>query len=148
MVLVSDKPMKLYSTYWSYCHGHALPPHWSTASPLARHGGTHDHPRLYHGIVLRGRRADRGHPHTPRGPPLAQRGRHLGAVACPQRWGEPALLSLVDARLSAVISAASRAHPALSSPQNPSGLDTGVLGRPDRARRHRHLRHRVGPSHA
>jgi hypothetical protein len=29
-----------------------------------------------------------------------------------------------------------RADAALSSPQNPSGLDAGVLGRPDRARRH------------
>src|SRR5215471_16845442 len=50
-------------------------------------------------------------------------------------------------RLSAVVSAAPRAHPALSSPQNPSGLDAGFPGRPDRARGDRHLRHRVDPSH-
>ena len=31
---------------------------------------------------------------------------------------------------------APRAHPALSSLQDPSGLDAGVLGRSDRARRH------------
>ena len=31
---------------------------------------------------------------------------------------------------------------------HPSGLDAGFLGRPDRARRHRHLRHRVDPSDA
>ena len=46
-------------------------------------------------------------PKHPRGPPLAQRGRHLGTAPCPQRRGQPALLSLVDARLSAIISAAS-----------------------------------------
>src|SRR5262249_38236226 len=72
--------------------------------------------------------------------------RQLVALACPQRGGQPALLSVADARLSAVVSAASRAHPALSSPQDPSGLDAGVLGRPDGARRHRHLRHRADPS--
>src|SRR6516165_869233 len=58
------------------------------------------------------------------------------------------LLSVANARLSAVVSAAARAHPALSSPQDSSELDAGVLGRPDRARRHRHLRHRVDPSDA
>ena len=72
----------------------------------------------------------------------------LGLLHALKGGGEPALLSLADARLSAVISAASRADPALSSPQDPSGLDAGFLGRPDRARRHRHLRHRVDPSHA
>jgi hypothetical protein len=75
-------------------------------------------------------------PTPPRGPPLAQRGRHLGAVACAQRRRQPPLLSVADARLSAVLSAASRAPPALSSPRNPSGLEAGFLGRPDRARRH------------
>ena len=56
------------------------------------------------------------------------------------------LLSVANARLSAVVSAAARAHPAFSSPQDSSELDAGVLGHPDRARRHRHLRHRVAPS--
>ena len=40
-----------------------------------------------------------------------------------------------------LVSPPPRAHPALSSPQDPSGLDAGVLSRPDRARRHRHLWH-------
>src|SRR5262249_57477943 len=56
--------------------------------------------------------------------------------AYPPRRGQPAILSLANARLSAVISAASRAHPALSSPQNLSGLAAGFLGRPDHPRRH------------
>src|SRR5262249_30445001 len=68
------------------------------------------------------------------------------SMSC-KMWGT-GLLSLVDARLSAVVSAASRAHPALSSPQDPLGLDAGFLGRPDRTRGHRHLWHRVDPSDA
>src|SRR5262249_3861406 len=68
--------------------------------------------------------------------------------ASPPSCGHPTLLSLVDARLSAVVSPPARAHPALSSPQDPSGLDAGFLGRPDRARGDRHLRDRVDPSHA
>jgi hypothetical protein len=35
-------------------------------------------------------------PKHPEAPSLAQRSRHLGAVACPERRGEPALLSLVN----------------------------------------------------
>src|SRR4030095_12215234 len=46
---------ELYSTYWSYFHGHALPPNWSKASHPAWNGGAHDHPRFYHRVVLRGR---------------------------------------------------------------------------------------------
>jgi len=45
-------------------------------------------------------------PQTPEAHLLAQRGRHLGAVTRAQRRGQPGILSLVDARLSAVISAA------------------------------------------
>src|SRR5262249_10740071 len=56
--------------------------------------------------------------------------------AYPPRRGQPPLLSLADARLSAVVSAASRAHPALSPPQDASGLDADLLGRPDDPRRH------------
>ena len=59
--------------------------------------------------------------------------RHLGALACPQRWGEPALLSLVDARLSTIVPPLARAHAALSSFEDPSGLDAGLLSRSDRA---------------
>src|SRR5215467_2169865 len=41
---------KINSTLWSYCHGYALPPHWSQAcTPAARNGGAHDHHhRVYH----------------------------------------------------------------------------------------------------
>src|SRR5712671_6725064 len=38
------------------------------------------------------------HPQTSRGPPLAQRDGHLGAVACAQRRGQPGVLSLADTR--------------------------------------------------
>src|SRR6266446_9788934 len=65
-----------------------------------------------------------------------------------QRRGQPALLSLVDTRLSAVVSSAPRAHPALSPLEDASGLDADLLGRPDGALRHRHLRDRVDPSDA
>jgi hypothetical protein len=52
----------------------------------------------------------------------------LGLLHRPQRRGQPCLLSLVDARLSVLVSPAPRAHPALSSPHDPSGLDAGFLG--------------------
>ena len=40
----------------SYCHGHALPPRWLQAcTPAARNGGAHDHYRIYHRLILRGR---------------------------------------------------------------------------------------------
>jgi hypothetical protein len=39
------------STFWPSCHGHALLPHWSKASPPTRHGGTHDHHRFYHRLI-------------------------------------------------------------------------------------------------
>jgi hypothetical protein len=58
------------------------------------------------------------------------------------------LLSLVDARLSGAVSPPPRAHPALSPLPDPSGLDAGFLGRPDHARRHRRVWHRVDPSDA
>src|SRR5713101_4203862 len=41
-----------------------------------------------------------------------------------------------------------RAHPALSPLHFRSGLDPRLLGRPDRARGHRHVWHRVDPSYA
>jgi hypothetical protein len=43
---------------------------------------------------------------------------------------------------------ASRAHPALSSPHDPSGLGAGFPGHPDRARGHRHVWDRVDSSQA
>src|SRR6266581_2357819 len=74
--------------------------------------------------------------------------RQLVALACPQRRGQPGVLSLVDARLSAVVPPASRAYPALSSLHDPSGLDAGLLGRSDGPWGHRHLWDRVDPPHA
>src|SRR5262249_49032414 len=59
--------------------------------------------------------------------------------AYPPRRGQPVLLSVVDARLSGVVSAPPRAYPALSALQDASQLDAGLLGRSDRARRHRYL---------
>src|SRR5215831_13560465 len=73
--------------------------------------------------------------------------RQLVAPACPQRGRESSLLSLVDARLSGVVPPPSRADAALSSLEDPSGLDAGVLGRADRARRHRHVWHRAHSPH-
>src|SRR5262245_51982718 len=73
--------------------------------------------------------------------------RQLVALACPQRRGQPALLSLVDARLSRVVSPPPRAHPPLSPLEDPSRLDAGLLGRSDRARRHRHVWHRAHSPH-
>src|SRR5262249_58352696 len=43
------------STFWPSCHGHALLPNWSKASPPTRHGGAHDHHRFYHRLILPGR---------------------------------------------------------------------------------------------
>src|SRR5712691_11108828 len=40
-----------------------------------------------------------------------------------------------------------RTHPTLSPLPDPSGLDTGLLGHPDRARRHRHGWDRAHPPH-
>src|SRR5262245_59017572 len=74
--------------------------------------------------------------------------RQLVALACPQRGRASSLLSLVDARLSGVVSPPARAAAALSSLEDLSELDAGFLGRPDRARGHRHLRHRAHPPHA
>src|SRR5262249_397590 len=74
--------------------------------------------------------------------------RQLVALACAQRRGQPALLSLVDTRLSAVVSLPARADAALSSFEDSSGLGAGVLGRSDRARRHRYLGPQAGPSGA
>src|SRR4029434_7002044 len=69
-------------------------------------------------------------------------------VACAQRGWESSLLSLAGARLSGVVSPAPRADAALSSLKDPSGLDAGLLGRSDGARRHRHLWDRVDRSDA
>src|SRR5262247_2111778 len=68
--------------------------------------------------------------------------------AYPPRRRQSALLSLVDARLSRVVSPSPRAHPALSSPQDASRLDAGLLSRSDGPRCHRHLWDRVDPSDA
>src|SRR6266446_4842595 len=59
--------------------------------------------------------------------------------AYPPRRGQPGVLSVADARLSAIVPALARADAALSSLHDPSRLDAGLLGRPDGARRHRHL---------
>src|SRR5262245_56493460 len=74
--------------------------------------------------------------------------RQLVALACPQRGRASSLLSLVDARLSGVVSLSARAAAALSSLEDPSELDAGFLGRADGARRHRHVWHRAHPPHA
>src|SRR5262245_50335585 len=74
--------------------------------------------------------------------------RQLVAPACPQRGRESSLLSLVDARLSGVVPPPPRAHPALSSLEDPSELDASFLGCADGARRHRHVWHRAHPPHA
>src|SRR6266516_7595039 len=60
----------------------------------------------------------------------------LGLLHAAQRRGEPGLLSLVDARLSSVVSPLTRADAPLAPLPDPSGLDAGLLGRPDRARGH------------
>ena len=52
-----------------------------------------------------------------------------------------------DARLSGVVPPPPRTDAALSSLEDPSGLDEGFLGRADGARRHRHVWDRVDPSH-
>src|SRR6266571_1986821 len=88
------------------------------------------------------------HPPNPRKSLWTCVSRQLVAPACPQRRGQPALLSLVDARLSRVVSPPPRAHPALSSLQDASGLDAGLLSRSDGTWRHRHLWDRVDPPHA
>src|SRR5262249_28031899 len=67
--------------------------------------------------------------------------------AYPPRRRQPALLSLVDARLSGVVPPPPRTDAALSSLEDPSGLDAGVLGRSDGARRHRHVWDRADPPH-
>src|SRR6266581_8223271 len=118
MVLVSYEPLKKCGSIKTIVCVFELAVvrrllHAGLGDILPLRGEPHDHGGVYHGIVLRGRRAAARYPQTPRGPPLAQRGRHLGAVTRAQRRGQPGILSLVDARLSAVISAASRAHPAL-----------------------------------
>src|SRR5881397_1873055 len=136
MVLVSYKLLKEYRTIRTIVCVFELAVvrrllHAGLGDILPLRGEPHDHGGVYHGIVLRGRRAAARYPQTPRGPPLAQRGRHLGAVTRAQRRGQPALLSLVDTRLSAVVSPPSRADAALSPPQDASGLDAGLLSRSD-----------------
>src|SRR4029434_1616969 len=59
------------STCRPSCHGHTLPPSWSKACHPARSGGVYDHHhRVYHSLILRGRRADGRQPQTPRGPSM------------------------------------------------------------------------------
>src|SRR4029450_13940364 len=61
------------STCRPSCHGHTLPPHWSKACHPARSGGVYDHHhRVYHRLILRGRRTDVRSAQKSRGPPLAQ----------------------------------------------------------------------------
>src|SRR6266478_363232 len=74
--------------------------------------------------------------------------RQLVALACAQRRGPSGILSVADARLSAVVSPLTGADPPLSPLPDPSRLDAGLLGRPDCAWGHRHLWHRVDPSDA
>src|SRR5712691_12998562 len=141
MVLVSYKPLKKYRSIKTIICVFELAVvrrllHAGLGDILPLRGELHDHGGVYHGIVLRGRRAAARHPQTSRGPPLAQRGGHLGASPCPQRRGQPRLLSLADARLSGLVSAAPRADVALAPLEDPSGLDGSLLGRPDRARGH------------
>src|SRR4029434_452660 len=52
------------------------------------------------------------------------------------RCRESSLLSLVDTRLSGVVPPPPRAHPALSSLEDPSGLDECFFGRHDGIWRH------------
>ena len=59
------------------------------------------------------------------------------AAPRPQRRGQPCLLSLIVARLSAIVSSAPRAHPALSSFKTHQDWTRAFLGRPDRTRGHR-----------
>ena len=86
-------------------------------------------------------------PHPPRrtsGPARSS----PGAVAHAQRRGQAGVLSVADARLSALVPPLARAAAALSSLHAPSRLDAGLLGRPDGPRRHRHVGHRVAPPQA
>src|SRR5262249_38761825 len=84
-----------------------------------------------------------GFPKSSEAPPLAQRGALLGAFACPQRRRQPGILSLADACLPALLPPPARADPAVSPLQHPSGLDPGLSGLANRARRHRYLRGRI-----
>src|SRR5216117_3652583 len=72
--------------------------------------------------------------------------RQLVALACAQRRGQSRVLSVADTRLSDAVSPLTRADPTLSSLQDPSGLDAGLLGRPDGPWRYRHLWDRIDPS--
>ena len=85
--------------------------------------------------------------------------KHPEARLWPRRWspwgcsmpskaGQPGVLSLADARLSPPVPPPPRAHAALSSVRDPSGLDAGVLGCSDRAWGHRHVWDRAHPSDA
>src|SRR5437667_2932404 len=153
MVLVSYKLLKEHRTIRTIVCVFELAVvrrllHAGLGDILPLRGEPHDHGGVYHGIVLRGRRAAARYPQTPRGPPLAQRGRHLGAVARAQRRGQPGLLSVADARLSALVPPLARTDPALSSLHDPSRLDASFLGHPDGARGHRHLWDRVDSSDA
>src|SRR6267142_3859552 len=104
---------------------------------LTMRGEPHDSVGLSPRVVLPGRCAEAHAAPTSRGPPLAQQGGPLGPGACAPRRGQPCLLSLGDARLSAVVAPPPRAPLAWSPRQDPAGLDAGLLGCSDRARCHR-----------
>ena len=72
----------------------------------------------------------------------------LGLPAGAQRRRQPGLLSVADARLSRPVPPPPQVDAALSPLHDPSRLAAGFLGRPDGARRHRHIRDRAAPSDA
>src|SRR2546423_15283992 len=115
---------------------------------LPRRGEPHDHGGVEHGLVLPHRAAEARYAPTPRGPSLAPCGGALGTPPCSARRGHPALLALGAARLSGVVPPPPRAHPALPALEAPAGLDAGLLGRADGARRQRHRGERAAPSQA
>ena len=72
----------------------------------------------------------------------------LGLLHALKGGGNRAFYRWLTRDYRALVPPLPRADAALSSLHDASGLDAGLLGRPNGARRHRHLRHRVDPSHA
>ena len=72
----------------------------------------------------------------------------LGLLHALKGAGNRAFYRWLTRDYRALFPAAPRADAALSPLRDPSGLDAGLLGRPDRARGHRHLWHRAEPPHA